>query len=108
MASYTYEQLKDMKVDGLRDIAKDLQHEALEGYTTMHKDHLLPALCKALNIDAHAHHVAALAEKTKIKVQIRALKKQRDAAIAAKDYKKVSTVRTEVRRLRRKLRKAAV
>jgi hypothetical protein len=31
----------------LRDIAKALTHEAVQGYTQMNKEHLLPALCKA-------------------------------------------------------------
>ena len=47
MAEYKYKQLKDMTVAALRDIAKDIQ-PAIEGYSTMHKDHLLPAMCKAL------------------------------------------------------------
>jgi len=105
--AHTFEELHGMTVAQLRDIAKDVQHEALQGFMTMHKDHLLPALCKALNIEGHAHHIARLADKTKVKTQIRALKKQRDAAHAAHDAKKIADIRPLLHGLRRKLRKAA-
>ena len=52
----TYEELKHMTVADLRDLAKDLDHEAVEGYTQLNKDHLIPALCKAYGIDTHEHH----------------------------------------------------
>ena len=106
--AYTFEQLKGMTVVQLRDVAKDVQHDAVKGFLTMHKDHLLPALCTALNIPDHAHHVAAIAEKTRIKTAIRQLKKQRDAAIAAHDRKKLPIIRAEIHSLKRKLRRAAV
>ena len=105
--AHTFEELKGMTVAQLRDIAKGVEHEALQGYTTMHKDHLLPALCKALKIEGHAQHVAKLADKTKVKTQIRALKKERDAAVAAHDAKKLAQLRPLIHALRRKLRKAA-
>ena len=105
-----------VKPQQLREVAQGIQREgpegapseALQGFLTMHKDHLLPALCKALNIDAHAHHVAALANKTKVKVAIRDLKKQRDAALTAHDGKKLREIRPLIHALKRKLRKAAV
>lgn len=106
--AHTYEELKGMTVAQLREVAQGIQHEGLQGFLTMHKDHLLPALCKALNIDAHAHHVAALADKARVKAQIRELKKQRDAALAAHDGKKLKQLRPLIHGLRRKLRKAAV
>ena len=51
--AYTYHDLKLKTVQELRDIAKDVQHAAVQGYSQMNKDHLLPALCKALGIEAH-------------------------------------------------------
>jgi hypothetical protein len=104
---HTFEELKGMTVAQLRDIAKDVQDEALQGFMTMHKDHLLPALCKALKIEGHAHHIARLADKAKVKAQIHDLKKQRDAAITAHDRKKLAELRPLLHTLRRKLRKAA-
>ena len=106
--AHTYEELKDMTVAQLRDIAKDIQHDAVKGFLTMHKDHLLPALCTALNIPVHAHHVAVISGKTSIKTAIRQLKKQRDAAVAAHDRKKLPRIRAEIHSLKRKLRRAAV
>ena len=105
--AHTFEELKVMTVAQLRDIAKDVQDEALQGFMTMHKDHLLPALCKALKIEGHAQHVAKLADKAKVKAQIRELKKQRDAAVTAHDAKKLAQLRPLIHALRRKLRKAA-
>ncbi len=105
--AHTFEELKGMTVAQLRDIAKDVQDEVLQGFMTMHKDHLLPALCKALKIEGHAQHVAKLADKAKVKAQIHALKKQRDAAEAAHDKKKLAELRPLLHALRRKLRKTA-
>src|SRR5688572_17091215 len=50
--AHTYEELKKKTVAELRDIAKDIEHEAVQGFTQMNKDHLLPAICKALGIEA--------------------------------------------------------
>ena len=44
--AYTYHDLKQKTVQELRDIAKDVQHDAVQGYSQMNKDHLLPALGK--------------------------------------------------------------
>jgi hypothetical protein len=51
----TFEDLKKKTVAELRDMAKSLTHDAVQGYTQMNKEHLLPALCNALGIE-HAHH----------------------------------------------------
>jgi len=44
--AYSYEELKGKTVAELREIAKDV----VGGSSQMNKDHLLPALCKALDI----------------------------------------------------------
>ena len=106
--AYTYEQLKDMTVAQLREIAQGIEHEAVKGFSVMHKDHLLPALCAALGIDAHAHHVAKGANKTKIKTHIHKLKAKRDEAVAAHDFKRLELIRAELHGLKRRLRKMAV
>jgi len=105
MASYTYEQLKDMTVGQLREIALGLQHPALEGHSTMHKEHLLPALCKAMDI--HIHHVAVGATKSKIKATIRKLKAGRDATLAAGDRAKLAGIRQQLHALKRRLHRMA-
>ena len=86
MAEQTYATLKVMTVANLREIAKGIQNAELEGYTTMHKDHLLPILCKVLGIPTH--HIAHGAEKTRIKGVIRKVKAKRDEAMAKKDLKR--------------------
>lgn len=103
---YTWEQLHKMRVADLREIAKDLNHDELQGYTTMHKEDLVPALCHALGIEDHAHHEVVGVNKTAIKQKIRALKKERDDALAEKDKEKLKAVRREIHRYKVKLRKA--
>ena len=49
--THTYEELKKKTIAELREIAKEIQHEAVQGYTQLNKEHLLPAVCKALGID---------------------------------------------------------
>jgi len=105
---YTFEQLKKMNVSELRDIAKDIDHEAVHGHSTMHKEHLVLALCAALGIDAHEHHEVVGINKTAIKKQIRELKTKRDEAIAAKDKKETKRIRREIHHLKNKMRRAMV
>ncbi|MBN1482107.1 hypothetical protein EH223_07605 [candidate division KSB1 bacterium] len=103
---YTWEQLHKMRVADLRAIAESIEHDELQGYTTMHKEQLVPALCHALGIEDHAHHEVVGLNKTAIKQKIRALKKERDAALEAKDKSKLKEVRREIHYLKLKLRKA--
>jgi hypothetical protein len=108
--SYTYEQLKEKTVAELREIAAEIKHEAVQGYTQLNKEHLLAAMCKALNIDMHHHRKfkAAGIDKGQVKSQMKALKKKREAAVTAHDHKQLKAVRREFHELKRKLRKAAV
>ena len=105
--TYTYEQLKHMTVAQLRDIAKGNEHEALQGYTQLNKDHLIVALCKALNI-GHEHHEAVGIDKAAIKTQIKALKKQRDEAITARDNARLKGLRRQIHNLNHRIRRATV
>jgi hypothetical protein len=53
--AYTYQELKGKTIQDLREIAKGVEsHEAVQGYSQMNKDHLLPALCKAVAAHDHA------------------------------------------------------
>jgi hypothetical protein len=107
--SYTYEELKGKTVAELREIAAGIKHEAVQGYTQLNKEHLLAALCKALNIDMHVHRktTAAGVDKSKIKAQVKELKKKRDAALGAHDHALLRTVRRQMHELKRALRRAA-
>lgn len=101
---HTYEELKHKSVTELRDIAKDLDHEAVKGYTQLNKEHLLPALCRALGIEAHAHHDAVGIDKPALKSRIGALKKERDAALEAHDHDKLKSVRRAIHHLNHQIR----
>ena len=107
---YTFEQLKGMTVAELREIAAGIEHEAVKGYTQLNKEHLLAAMCKALNIDMHAHRKgkAAGAGKAGIKSQLKGLKQRRNTALAAHDHVQLKAVRHEMHELRHALRQAAV
>ena len=104
--AHTYEELKVMKVQQLREIAQGIEHEALSGYSTMHKEQILPALCRALHI--HADHAAHGEEKTKVKAIINRLKAQRVEAQAAKDGKRLATLRHQIHVQKRALRNMVV
>ncbi len=104
--AHTYEELKKMTVAELKEIAKDTEHEAVKGHSTMHKEKLLLALCTALGIEAHEQHEVKGLDTGKIKAQFKKLKAERDAALKAKDPKQLKHVRRSRHRLRRKLRKA--
>ena len=106
--SHTYEELKHKTVAELRDIAKDIEHEAVQGYSQLNKDHLLVALCKALNIDTHVHHHAVGIEKTAIKAQIHALQAKRDEILASKERAGLKPVLRQIHSLKRTIRRATV
>ena len=104
----TYEELKHMNVGELRDHAKELDHEAVEGYTQMNKEHLLPALCKAYGIDTHEHHEVVGLDKKPIKDKIKQLKVDRQAALDAHDHAKLKALRRRIHLLKRRIRSATV
>jgi len=106
--AYLYEELKVKTVAELREIAVGIQHDALQGYTQLNKEHLLVAMCKALNIDMHAHHEVKGVNKTELKAQIRELKKKRDEAQAAHDHARLRDVRRQIHHLKREIHKATV
>lgn len=105
--AHTYEELHKMTVTQLRVIADGIEDESLEGHSTMHKEQLLPILCKALSVEIPHHHVVS-SDKGELKAKIHALKRDRTAAIEKKDYKKLEAIRDEIHKLKRKLRKAMV
>ncbi len=105
---YSYDQLKTMNASQLREIAKDIEHDAVHGYTTMHKEHLVTAICEALGLDCHEHHKVVGIDKKSIKQQIRELKAERDKALDAHDSKELKRVRREIHHLKNKLRRAMV
>lgn len=104
---YTYEQLKHMTVADLREMAKGIEHEAVQGYTQLNKEHLVVALSKALGIK-HEHHDVVGVDKASIKSRIRELKKKREDALSAHDHAQLKVVRRTIHRLKRQIHKATV
>ena len=108
--AHTYDELKGKTIDELREIAKGVEHEAVKGYTQMNKEHLLPALCKALGIEyhKHPHHAAVGIEKGKLKARMHAIKAEKAKAVESSDRKKLKALRREYHRLNRRIRAASV
>ena len=106
--THTYEELKKKTVAQLREIASSMDHETMKGYTKLNKEHLLEAVCKALNIDMHEHHKVVGIDKTAMKGKIKVLKKKRDDAYAAHDLKQLKMYRRQIHGLKRKVRKTMV
>lgn len=103
--AYTYHELKEKTIQELREIAKDIENQdVVKGYSQLNKEHLLPALCKALGVDTHEHHDVVGIDKPAIKAKMRELKKQRDAAMTSHDSDTLKSVRRQIHRLNRQIR----
>lgn len=105
--AYTFEELKHKTVVELREIAKGIEHEAVQGYTQLNKEHLIVAISKALGLQ-HEHHQVVGVDKAAIKARIREMKKKRDEALSAHDHQQLKTVRRTIHRLKRSIHKATV
>jgi DNA-binding IclR family transcriptional regulator len=106
--AHTYEELKKKTLAQLREITAGIDHEAVQGYTQLNKEHLLQAICKALGIDMHVHHQVVGLNKTEIKAKIKELKQKREQAIAAHDHTELKNVRRSIHHMKRMLHKATV
>lgn len=106
--AHTYEEISQMTVAQLREVASGIEHEAVQGYTQLHKEQLIQAVCTALGLEARVHHEVVGLDKAKVKAQISALKTKRAAAIEAKNYDELKRVRRNIRRLKHKMRSATV
>jgi hypothetical protein len=105
--AFTYEELKHKTVAELREIAKGIEHEAVQGYTQLNKEHLLVAISNALGLK-HEHHDVVGVDKASIKARMRELKTKREAALAAHDHAQLKVVRRTLHRLKRRIHKATV
>jgi DNA-binding IclR family transcriptional regulator len=106
--AYTHHELKHKTLAELRDIAKDIQHDAVQGYTQLNKEHLIVAICNALGIEMHEHHDVIGIDKAAIKSRIKELKKKRDAALVAHDHAQLKVARRGIHRLKRRIHRATV
>ena len=102
--AYTYTELKGKTIQELREIAKGVEHDTVQGFSQMNKEHLLPALCKALGIDTHEHQTVLGIDKPAIKAKMRELARKRDAAVEAHDHKLLKSLRRQIHGLNRQIR----
>lgn len=105
--AFTIEELKHKTVADLREIAKGIEHEAVQGYTQLNKEHLVRAIASALGIQ-HTHHDVVGVDKASIKAKIRELKAKRQEAIEAHNRADLRVVRRTIHRLKRRIHKATV
>jgi hypothetical protein len=108
MAERAYEELKHKTVAQLREIAAGIEHDAVKGHTQLNKEHLIVAICKALNIDTFTHHHAEGIDTVVVKSKLKELKKRRDEALAEHDHKRLKDMRREIHSLKVKIHRAAV
>ena len=108
MADYSYDQLKHMTVAQLRELASGIEHDAVEGYTQLHKDQIIHGLSVALGLEDHVHHDVVGINKRAIKARIKALKVERDAALEVHDSAELKLVRRKIHRLKRRIHRATV
>jgi DNA polymerase/3'-5' exonuclease PolX len=102
--AHTYHELKLKTVQELRDLAKGIQHEAVQGFSQMNKEHLLPAICQALGIDTHEHMAVVGLDKAAVKAQLRALKARRAEALATGDREALRSLRRQRHSLNHRIR----
>jgi len=105
--THTFPELKHKTLVELREIAVGIT-PAVQGYTQMNKDHLLEAICTALNIDMHVHHEVKGIDKTAVKAKIREWQKKRDEALAAGDRKGLRVALDHIHSFKHQLRKSMV
>lgn len=98
--AYSYDELRVKTVAELREIAK----EVVSGSSQMNKDHLLPALCRALGIETHAHHEVHGVDKPTIKAQLRDLKAERSKALDIHDHERLKSIRRQMHHLNHQIR----
>ena len=105
--THTFPELKHKTLVELREIAVAIT-PAVQGYTQMNKDHLLEAICKALNIDMYVHHEVKGIDKSAVKAKIREWQKKRDEALAAGDRKGLRIALDHIHSFKHQLRKSMV
>ena len=103
---HDYHSLRKLNVHQLREVAKTAP--GLNGASQMHKDTLLKEICTRLGIETHDHHEVVGIVKADVKERIRALKKEREAALEAHDAAALAKVRRQIHKAKGQLRRATV
>ena len=106
--AHTYEELLQMTVAQLREVAEAQGSDDLKGFKSLHKAPLLQLLCKVLGVAGHEHHDVTGIDKAAIKAQMRELRGARTAAIEAHDHAELKIVRRKLHHLNRQIRRATL
>ena len=104
--AHTYDELKSMTVAQLREVAKETGE--IQGYSSMHKEHLLHEICQVLGLEEHVQHKVVGINKAKVKARIIELKAERGKYLEARDKVQLKRVRRKIHRLKRRIHKATV
>jgi protein-arginine kinase activator protein McsA len=96
--------LEKMTVKELREIAKDIP--GMTGVHAMKKEELISGIKEAKGIEDEPTKKTA-GSTQELKLKIKALKAERQAALEAKDKKKATIFRRRISRLKKKTRKVA-
>jgi len=96
----TYDELSSKTVAELREIARD----AVQGASQMNKEHLLPALCKALGVEMRAHHDGEGADTISVEGEPSAVRAERDRAIETHDHLRLKSIRRQIQDLNQQVR----
>ena len=102
-----YQELKQKTVAQLREIAAGIEHDAVKGHTQLNKEHLINAICKALNIDTFTPS-RRRGRRFRDEIADQGIEKRRDEALAAHDHQRLKAVRREIHSLKVKLHRASV
>jgi hypothetical protein len=100
-----WHELHKMKVTDLRELAKQ-KVPGVGAVSALHKEELVAKIAEAMGIP-RPHKVAEGAAKTEIKRRIRALKLERDQAIAAHDRERLAQIRRKIHAEKRELHRMA-
>jgi len=105
--THTFPELKHKTLVELKEIAVGIE-PPVQGYTQMNKEHLLVAICTALNIDMHVHHEVKGIDKNAVKAKIKVWQKKRDEALASGDRKSLRVALNHIHNFKHQLRKSMV
>lgn len=105
--TYTFPELKHKNLVELKEIAAGIE-PPVQGYTQMNKDHILVAICKALNVDMKVHHEVVGIDKSAVKLKIREWQKKRNEALAAGDRKSLRVALDHIHNFKHQLRKSMI
>lgn len=99
-----WHELEKKRVADLRDMVK-AELPDVTGVVALKKEQLVELLAQKMGIE-RPHKVVTGIDKTQVRTRIRALKQQRDQALAAHDSAELKKQRRAIHRLKRRLRRA--